>query len=165
MSHIEISRLPHGSEDFSAMQADLASTPEGGATALVAALLSYVAGDALAEQYVAAALDEARLQSGALRVADRQRLQRQLKDRPATIHSLVAGATPENNYQLPEPPYRLSFSRNPYSGEDDSGRVKVFVACSGAASPRPVTLQRGTDGLWRAAEWSSLLLGVMPGVK
>ncbi len=32
--------------------------------------------------------------------------------------------------------------------------------CSGAATPRPVTLKRESDGLWRGYEWSSLLTGV-----
>jgi len=160
MSEIEITNLAHTQEQFQALQGRLASTPEGGAAVLVAALLSYVGGDAQAEAYVAAALDPAGLQSGALRVADRQRLQRQLKGREGIIHSYVEGATTANGYQLPDPPYRVAFSRNPYSGKEESGRVKVFVACSGAATPRPVTLKRGADGLWRGAEWSSLLMGV-----
>jgi hypothetical protein len=160
MTQIEIAKVPANRDEFLALQGRLASTPEGGAAVLVAALLSYVGGDAQAEAYVAAALDPAGLQSGALRVADRQRLQRQLKGREGIIHSYVEGATTANGYQLPDPPYRLAFSRNPYSGEEASGRVKVFVACSGAATPRPLTLKRGADGLWRAAEWSSLLMGV-----
>ena len=49
---------------------------------------------------------------------------------------------------------------NPYSGDASEGRLKVFVASSGAASPRPVTLQRNNRGLWKAVEWSSLTLGV-----
>jgi hypothetical protein len=76
------------------------------------------------------------------------------------LRSYVEGATPENGYRLPEPPYRVICSANPYSGDLESGEFKVFVASSGADSPRPVTVRRGEDGLWRASEWSSLLLGV-----
>jgi hypothetical protein len=72
----------------------------------------------------------------------------------------VQGATPENGYQLPNLPYHLSFTRNPYSGKDESGLVKVFIACSGASTARPISLKRGTDGLWRGWEWSTLLVGV-----
>lgn len=160
MSTIEIAELPRSLEDFQAVQHNLATTPEGGAAILVTALLAYVQNESQAETYLAAALDVSRLQSGSLTVADRQRLQRQLKGREHTVYSYIEGATPQNGYQLPALPYRISFSRNPYSGDEASGRVKVFVACSGAASPRPVTLARGTDGLWRAWEWSSLLSGV-----
>jgi hypothetical protein len=160
MSFVEIADFPRSPEDLLALQGRLASTPEGGAAILVTALLAYAQNDLQAEAYLAAALDASRLQSGSLTVADRQRLQRQLKGREYTIHSYIEGATPQNGYQLPELPYRLSFSRNPYSGDEASGRVKVFVACSGAATPRPVTLARGADELWRAWEWSSLLSGV-----
>jgi len=63
-------------------------------------------------------------------------------------------------YSLPAPPYRLDFSANAYSGDPTAGLYKVFVACSGAR-PRPVTVARDrTDGLWKAYEWSSLLVGV-----
>ncbi len=36
--------------------------------------------------------------------------------------------------------------------------------CTGAATPRPVTLKRNDRGVWKAYEWSSLLVGVRPPV-
>ena len=147
-------------DELLALQEKVGQTPEGGAAVLIAALLAWAHDDPKAESYLASALASGQLQFGQLKLADRQRLARQLKGRQATIHSYIEGATPENGYQLPEPPYRLGFSRNPYSGEESSGRVKVFVACSGASTPRPVTLKQDSDGIWRGHEWSSLVVGV-----
>jgi hypothetical protein len=72
----------------------------------------------------------------------------------------IEGATPENGYAVSGPPYVVTCTDNPYSGDVDSGQFKVFVACSGADSPRPVTLKRNNKGIWKASEWSSLLVGV-----
>lgn len=160
MAKIEIASLPNNLYELLALQRSLATTPEGGAAVLVAALLTYVKRDPLAEQYLALLVDADQLQSSSLRAVDRQRLKLQLIGHERTIYSYVQGATPENRYQLPDPPYHLSFSRNPYSGKEESGRVKVFIACSGASTPRPVSLKHGADGFWRAWEWSSLLVGV-----
>ena len=160
MPQITIDNLPNNMDNLLAMQSSLATTPEGAAAVLVAALLTYVKRDPLAEQYLALLVGAGQLQSDSLRAVDRQRLKLQLIGRERTVYSYVQGATPENGYQLPDPPYHLSFSRNPYSGKDESGRVKVFIACSGASTARPMSLKKGVDGLWRAWEWSSLLGGV-----
>ncbi|MHB1354345.1 MAG: DUF6935 domain-containing protein [Anaerolineae bacterium] len=160
MVKIEIAALPTNLEELLVLQSSLAATPEGAAAVLVAVLLAYVALDPFAEQYLALVVDPGQLQGEALRATDRQRLKLQLISKERTIHSLVQGATPENGYQLPDPPYHLSFSRNPYSGKDESGRVKVYIACSGASTARPVSLRRSADGLWRAWEYSTLLVGV-----
>ena len=56
----------------------------------------------------------------------------------------------------------MRFSTNPHSGDPAHGTVKLFVECSGADSPRPVTLKRDPDGRWAPVEWSSLLSGIRP---
>lgn len=60
---------------------------------------------------------------------------------------------------LQEPPFVPGFRSNDHS-DQGGGRYKVFVRCSGAGSPRPVTCIRRADGTWAVEEWSSLLLGV-----
>jgi hypothetical protein len=84
----------------------------------------------------------------------------QIEKQAYVPRSYVKGTTPENGYQLPAPPYVFEFSDTPYSGDVDAGTYKVFVACSGAASPRPVTVRRNNRGIWKAYEWSSLVVGV-----
>lgn len=159
MTTIEFSPIPSQSE-LLALQHKIANTPEGGAAVLIAALLAWAHDDARAEVYLSSALACGQLECGQIRLVDRQRLARQYQGRRSIIHSYIEGAIPENGYKLPQPPFRVHLSRNPYSGEESSGRVKVFVACSGAATPRPVTLKRESDGLWRGHEWSSLVTGV-----
>lgn len=96
MAQIEIVNLPNNVDALLALQNSLATTPEGGAAVLVAALLAYVKRDPLAEQYLALLVDAGQLQSDSLRAVDRQRLKLQLIGREHTIYSYVKGATPEN---------------------------------------------------------------------
>ena len=71
---------------------------------------------------------------------------------------LTLGTSPDNGYTLPEPPYTLEITRNPYS-EINENTVKVFVLSSGADSPRPVTLKQNSRGIWKVSV-ESLILGI-----
>lgn len=164
---IQIPKIPPSIEAFGALQAQLAQTPEGGAALMVLALLLYSENAALGQACLALAVDANRLQPGAEGYGGQQLQRRELALIRTQItgqghlpRSYIAGATPENGYALPEPPYTITTSRNPYSGDEAAGQVKCFVASSGAASPRPVTLRRDAEGLWKASEWSSLLSGI-----
>ena len=72
--------------------------------------------------------------------------------------SYVEGSSPEENYKV-ESPFQFTFTRNKYS-EISSDRIKVFIACSGADTPRPITLQKNNRGIWKALEYSSLFVGM-----
>jgi hypothetical protein len=164
---VTIDQLPQSVETFLALQDEVARTPQGGAAMMVLALLLYADDVALGHSCLAVAVDEDRLSEGAeghagwqLRGRQRQLIRTQIGGRPHTPRSYIKGASPENGYQMPPPPYELAFSDNPYSGEIASGTYKVFVASSGAASPRPVMVRRDPAGIWKACEWSSLLMGV-----
>lgn len=61
---------------------------------------------------------------------------------------------------MPAPPYEIACSGNPHSGDAAASGVTVFVACSGAKTPRPVTMRRDDQGIWKAEEWSSLIVGI-----
>lgn len=52
------------------------------------------------------------------------------------IFSYFAGATPENNY-TPTQPYTVTISSDPHS-YDEENYARLYVACGGADSPRPV---------------------------
>lgn len=162
-----IDRLPASLEAFLALQDQVARTPQGGASMMVVALLVYADDVELGHRCLAAAIDRGRLAEGTgghdgwqLRGTDRQLIRTQLSGQPHLPRSYIQGAAPENGYRLPPAPYELEFSANPYSGDADSGSYKLFVASSGAASPRPVTLRRDEAGIWKAREWSSLLVGI-----
>ncbi len=164
---VTIEQLPQSAGAFIALQDQVGRTPQGGAGLMVVALLLYAEDVALGHACLAIAVDRDRLSEGAsghdgwqLRGTDRQLIRTQIGSQPHLPRSYIKEATPENGYRLPSPPYELEFSVNPYSGDVASGSYKVFVASSGAASPRPVTVRRDGEGIWKAREWSSLLVGI-----
>ena len=164
---VSLPSLPRSIEEFVALRDQVATTPQGGAAMMVAALALYAADEALGGQCLAAAVAAERLAEGGggyqgwrLRRSDLQRMHEQIKNQPYLPRSYIQGTGPQNAYALPAPPYRLEFSANRYSGDPAEGRFKVFVACSGAATPRPVTVRRNALGIWQAYEWSSLIVGI-----
>jgi len=169
IERISIDALPTSIEAFCALRDEVARTPEGGAAMMVLALLVNANDEALGRPCLTMAVDRDRLQEGEggyqnLRLARtaQSRIDQQLAAQPYLPRAYVRGASPENGYRLPNPPYILEFARNPYSGDPASGQVKVFVVCSGAPSPRPVTVHRNDRGVWKAVEWSSLVMGIIP---
>jgi hypothetical protein len=164
---VQVDQLPQSIEAFVALHASVAQTPQGGAAMMVIALLAYACDEVLGRQCLTAAVDRERLEEGPdgydgwqLRTSDMRRVEAQIGRQSYLPKSYVKGATPENGYRLPVPPYVFECSDNPYSGDPETGTYKIFVSCSGAASPRPVTLNRNSRGLWKAHEWSSLIVGV-----
>jgi hypothetical protein len=168
---VEIPALPQDIEGFRALRDALATTPEGGASVMVLALLCYALDPdaSLGSRALTVSVDRSRLveaadgyQGWALGQRDLRRIDEQLRNSPWIPNSYVAGTSPANGYTLSDPPYHVRVGTNPHSGDPTSGRVKVFVRSTGAASPRPVTLCRNNRGVWKAVEWSSLVVGVAP---
>ena len=165
--HIQIDQVPQSAEEFIALRDQIATTPQGGAAAMVVALLIYANDEQLGLQCLTIAVDRDRLEEGIagyrgwqLRRRDIRRIETQIKAGPHIPRSYIEKATPENGYSLPDLPYVLTFSTNPYSGDPDAGAYKLFISCSGASSPRPITVRRNHRGIWKASEWSSLISGV-----
>lgn len=166
---VQIPQFPQTVDEFVALRDQIARTPEGGAATLVVALIAYAGDEALGRECLTIAVDRGNLQEGAqgykgwqLPANVLQRVGLQITGKEYLPRSYIKGATPENGYTLPAPPYVIECSDNPYSGDRETGQYKVFVACSGADSPRPVTLKRNDKGFWKASEWSSLIVGVKP---
>jgi hypothetical protein len=166
---IEIAGLPPSIEEFRAQRDLVAWTPHGGAAMMVVALLAFAEGEELGKQCLAVAVDRSRLEEGPygyrgwqLGARERNLISAQLRDHPYIPRSYIRSATPENGYQLPAPPYTIACAESPYSGHSGSGTYKALVVSSGADSPRPVRMERNTKGIWKAAEWSSLIMGVQP---
>ncbi len=161
---VALSGMPGSREEFLTLQASLATTAEGGAAAFLLALILRRADETLGAACLAESVDGSRLRIGApgpeLVRRDLQRIDEQLRANPGLPAAYFEGATPTNGYALPEMPWTVALTTNPYSGDADKGLIKLFVACSGADLPRPVTLKRQEDGLWKASEWSSLLMGI-----
>lgn len=166
---VQVSALPQSVEEFISLRDQHADTPEGGAAMMVVALIAYSESEALGEQCLTVAVDRQRLDEGTggykgwrVSTPDMRRIRSQLSGKGYLPRSYVKGATPEHGYRLAAPPYVFEVSRGPYSGDAGSGMVKVFVATSGASSPRPMTVRKNNRGVWKAREWSSLIVGVIP---
>ncbi len=167
LGSIEVEELPQSIEAFIALRDRVAEAPQGGAAMMIVALLMYVEAEDVGRQCLAIAVDRDKLSEGPkgyegwqLRASDIWLLHSQIKDKPYIARSYVKGATPDNGYQLPESSYAFEFSDNPHSGDPEIGIYKVFVTSSGASSPRPVTVKRNDQGIWKAYEWSTLIVGV-----
>ncbi|MCD6587767.1 MAG: hypothetical protein J7K88_04360 [Candidatus Fermentibacteraceae bacterium] len=146
--------LPLSKEDFSTLLPDLHRTPEGAAAACIFAL------NILAENS-AAGIEALKEMNPDVTFSTLQLAESQLKSKPYMIHSYFTGTAASNGYRLPEN-LEFDFTTNRYSGTPDQGRVKLFVACTGAHSPRPITVRKRNDGSWYALEWSSLVVGIKP---
>ena len=70
------------------------------------------------------------------------------------IFSYFAGATPENNY-TPAQPYTVTVTSDPHS-YDEENYARLYIACGGADSPRPIKLRKKADGQW--CLWEQYLL-------
>jgi hypothetical protein len=167
---IQIEELPGTIEEFVAVNAQAAGTPQGGAAMMVLALLLYIQDNDLGTQCLAATVSPKRTIQGfdgyegrQLHKRDLSRIKEQLTRQNYLPNSYIKGTDPADGYALPRPPYQIELSTNPYSGDPASGRVKLFVRCSGADSPRPVTVVQDEQGMWGAHEWSSLVMGVKRG--
>ena len=70
------------------------------------------------------------------------------------IFSYFGGAKPENDY-TPSLPYTVTVSSDAHS-YDEQGYARLYIACGGADSPRPVKLRKKGDGQW--CLWEQYLL-------
>jgi hypothetical protein len=155
MPDVILHDVPASFQQFTEQMRSLGESPEGAAAGVIIGLAVMARDKDLGKQCVTAA--DPSLPASRLRFVEER-----LAGKDYLPYSYIIGTRPENSYSPPEPPMVIRFSTNPYSGDPAGGRVKLFVECSGADSPRPVTVTRGADGRWTAAEWSSLLTGVRP---
>ncbi len=170
---VVIPGIPDSIEDFMELRNSTAVTPEGGAAMFVLALYLYSAEKDFGLDAVTVMLvnDDRHLKrgdsgyKGYSPVNPVRYLLNRVVVKPYIARSYFKGSVPENGYALPTgSPLKLSITRNKYSVISER-EVKVFVYSSGAATPRPVKLKRNSAGIWKADEFSSLVVGVAPPVK
>jgi hypothetical protein len=166
---VEIPVLPTTIEEYIELRDAVAQTPQGGAAMMVLALYAFTLQETLGRQCLTIAVDRDRLVPGTggykdleLRNRDIRRIEQQIKNKPYVPRSYLQDTSPETGYELPDPPYTIVCSDNPHSGDPHTGQTKLFITCSGASSPRPVSVKRNNRGIWKASEWSSLLVGITP---
>lgn len=150
----EIASLPGTAAEFAAMHENMKTTPQGAAAECIAAL--HLMSLEKEEGEKALKILDPSITVSRLRLAAQQ-----IQRMPYLVNSYLPGSLPENGY-TPSGEMTLEFSVNAYSGSEEDGRLKLFLPCSGAASPRPITVVRRADGSWYAHEWSSIITGIMP---
>jgi hypothetical protein len=166
--------MPSNISEFEALRDKLATTPEGGVLVLIAALKMYNENPGEGIKAMIVAVDQGLLSKSdgkdnykgyALGSATVSLVKSQLGNYPYVINSYLPGATPGNNY-VPGPlPYKFELTANQYSGDAAKGQIKLFIKSSGADSPRPVTLKKNSKGIWKAYEFSSIVVGIRKPVK
>lgn len=149
-----VSKLPHSLELFSDMLKQMNSEPEGAAVACVLALGILTENESSGTK--ALKLVNPEISQRMLQLAGRQ-----LRPKPYLIRSYFLGTSPANDYSLPAN-LKLEITTNKHSGCREEGRIKLFLNCSGADTPRPITLVMQSDGIWLAHEWSTLIMGIRP---
>jgi len=165
---VTIDQVPENVEQFLEMRGRLAGTPEGGAACFVASLLAFSESYDVGLQCLTIAIEKRNLIKGDVYkgYAPNGSVMYHVKRItgynmwPYLGFAYLKGAKASSNYQV-SPPFAIETYRQRNSGSDASGRVKVFVEVDGFRA-RPITLARNDKGIWKAAEFSSLLLNVNP---
>ena len=163
---VKIKEVPKTVEKFVELRDKIATTPEGGAAVFLLSLKIYTDDPKFGKQCLVVAVDRGSLQDGnvykgfELLTSEMNTIKRQIIDKNRKLpNSYILGSSTENGYDV-KLPYVFEFMSNPSSGDAQSGSYKIFVKCSGADSPRPISLKLNNRGIWKADEWSSLLVGV-----
>lgn len=163
--NISLNRIPDNIEGFIALRDELANTPEGGAAIFILAMLMFAEDQNLGMQAFTIAMDRTNLREdikgykGFSPAASYDYHFKNFAQKLYWAKSYVLGTSPAGKYELPTVPYQISATRNAHS-EQQNGDIKVFVACSGADSPRPITLRVNDKGRWKVVECSSMFLGM-----
>lgn len=175
-SRVSFDRLPTDVDQLLALRGEYGVNPSGAAALFVAALQVYTRDKALGTPMLISMLvNDGTLMSRSDRPGnyrgyvlrnDTQYLVDRLENQPWVAHSYVVGTSPANGYALPVTgPYHFDISQNQFSIVKPDEEVRIFLACTGADSPRPIRLKKNADGIWKVAEFSSLVVGVRAPVR
>lgn len=165
---IQTTEVPTTIDEFLEFRNQVATTPEGGAAVFSMALMMYTNNQELGLQALTIALDRSELSEGEVykgyqpQNSINYHLSNLLR-KPYTARSYVLGTSPENGYKLPNN-LKFKLTRNSYS-EQSNGDIKVFIKCTGASTPRPITLRKNNRGYWKAVNYNSLFVGSQPPVE
>jgi hypothetical protein len=148
--------VPVSEPEFVRLINALGKTPQGGAALFLHALLMRIDDPIVGTRAAASRLGKRLALSGKPLAGAKYHFKR-LDDRPHCVRSYVAGTTPKGGYKYDATKVRFLFRKQTrHVGSVKSGRYKVFVCSSGAATCRPITLVRDDEGQWLVDEFSTL---------
>ena len=161
---ISFKNIPSEITEYQELQQTV-NTPEGAAGLFVMAMLAHEQSPIVARALMSLSLAQGQLVAGPNGYKGRQpdpamndHIKR-LQDDPDIARSYITGATPQNGYTLGDGDLTMYFTRNKLSVVTPD-EIRVYIATSGAGTPRPIYLKRESDGIWRVAECSSLFVGI-----
>lgn len=166
---MKITTYPQSLEEFIELRNSIANSPEGGLACFIIALREFAKKGHEMLPWLIICRDINDLQESQkqynykgymLGVRELSLLNSQINKQKYLPDSYFSGSNPENNYSVSEREIEFNFSSNKYSGNPAEGRTKIYAACSGAATPRPVTLVKNDKGIWKVKEYSSLIVGI-----
>ena len=161
-SDYTVESMPTTEAGFVAMRDRMATDPHGAAVCFAVALILYADNKELGTVALCRMIDRQWLDNSGevptLRGMDRDKLERYVAKAPNAVHSLVRSATPDNGYEMGSAPYTIRIREQ--QGDVKADSAKIFVFSTGADTPRPLTMKKNDAGLWKIAEWSSLIVGV-----
>lgn len=164
---IALNQRPETLLAYRQLHAKLQTSPEGAVLNFLLALHLYRLKPVIGLAALTLAVHSQRLQPGKegfdnlqLSRNDQVSIAMQLKLSPAIPDSYILGSGPENQYQIPPPPYRTRFSIPKLSGDPLTGAIRIAITCSGAATQREVLCRIEKTRFWRVDEWSALLIPV-----
>ncbi|MFC1504777.1 DUF6935 domain-containing protein [Spirochaetota bacterium] len=162
---LKLKIIPETVEEFTEMRDKVAKTPEGGALMFIAALNMYAQDNEEGTKALVVAIDKQHLsknkKSGMYKNYSIRNFYTisQMRHKPYIARSYIDGTSPENSYALGKPPYTVKMFTTVHSFYH-KGRFRIMVHCSGADSPRPITVRANKKGIWKAYEYSSLVMGI-----
>ncbi len=166
---LTIEKMPETVDEFIIMRNKMAKTPQGGALMFIVALNMYAIDKAEGKKALVVALDKRHLtknkRSGMYKNYSIKNFYgfNQIKNKPYSARSYIKGSSPQNGYDIGGPPYTVELFTTTHSFYHyNKGRIRIMVPCSGADSPRPITVHADSRGNWKAYEFSSLCLGMRP---
>ncbi|MCS6821962.1 MAG: hypothetical protein NZ551_08830 [Microscillaceae bacterium] len=167
---VTIKSLPNSTDEFISLRNQIATTPEGGAAMFILALYLYTKKPTMGMECIISSVDMSVLSEAPegkgykgydLGSSNKSLLTSQLDKGKHIPSSYFKGTSPQNGYKA-STPFQVETSTNPSSGNESEGKIKLFVKSTGADSPRPIMMKQNDKGIWKASEWSSLLVGVRP---
>lgn len=169
VASVTFSKLPPDGVAFAEITSKYNNSPQGAAALFVMAMMAYSPKPINALQCLAQCVWPGLLVQGdlgyegkQLKDAHIQQFRTQLGGIPHLPKAYIKGTSPDNLYLLPKQNFIVEVQTTAMSGDPASGTMKLFVRCTGAAVPRPLTVKKAEDGKWYVAEWSAMLTEVMP---
>lgn len=155
-------KLPENMDEFNAMYAAEAKTPEGAVKLWLEAAFLYQdsATRNLGRNMLIKVMKN--LPQDFERSSVHATMVDRIKNQPEIQRSFCAGSSPENNYKADPNNCELTISKSQEGRED--GYWNVFLVSSGADSPRQVTLVKEGEH-WLVWSAPALFMGIRPAKK